>query len=76
MKGGEAIWGKKSSLKGMRGSLNQSNMKKKLAFRAPNIRFSIRRAYKNCKKKIPSFALASNLLTWRNLFFLGSDLKA
>ena len=52
-------------------------MKKRMGvFRPPNIRFSIRRVNNYYKKKIPSFSNAANLLTWRNLFFLSSDLKA
>ena len=76
MKGGEKSWTKKNSLQGGILSQSQSSMKRRMVFRPPNIRFSIKRAYKSCKKKMPSFVLAANLLTWRNLFFLSSDLKA
>lgn len=71
MKGVEAIWGKKSSLKGMRGNHYQSNMKKKMAFRAPNVRFSIRRAYKNCKKKDPLICFSIKPANLEEPFFFG-----
>ncbi len=76
MKDGENVWGKKNLLKVGTGNQTQSTMKKRMVFRPPNIRFSIRRVYNCYKKKIPSFGIAANLLTWRNLFFLSSDLKA
>jgi hypothetical protein len=54
----------------------RSLLKRKMFFRPPNFRFSIRKAYKSCKKRIPSMKNPDNMLTWRNLFFLSSTIKA
>ena len=76
----ESAWAKKGSIKGANKTSTVGNnqsviMKRRIMFRAPNVRFSIRRAYKNFKKRFPSFKEQTNLLTWRNLFFLSSTVK-